>query len=61
MGKAKFEIYLDSQGEYRFRLKATNGEIIASGEGYTTMQSCRDGIEAVKNCAANSDIVEVEK
>jgi len=33
---AKFEVYKDGKGEYRFRLKASNGEIIAVGEGYKT-------------------------
>jgi hypothetical protein len=32
----KFEVYRDSRGEYRFRLKAANGEIVAQGEGYST-------------------------
>ena len=33
---AEFEIYQDAKGEYRFRLKAGNGEIVATGEGYST-------------------------
>ena len=36
----KFEIYQDKAGEYRFRLKATNGQIIATGEGYVAKTSC---------------------
>ena len=34
----KFEIYTDKAGEFRFRLKATNGQIIATSEGYTAMK-----------------------
>lgn len=52
----KFEIYTDKAGEFRFRLKARNGQIIASSEGYTKMASCKNGIESViKN--ADSEIV----
>ena len=55
----KFEIYLDKAGEYRFRLKARNGQVIASSEGYTKMASCKNGIDSViKN--ADSPIVVVE-
>ena len=47
----KFEVYLDKAGEYRFRLKARNGEIIATSEGYKTMKSCLNGIDSVKRNA----------
>lgn len=53
---AKFEIYKDSKGEYRFRLKAANGEIVATGESYTTKSGVKDGIEAVKRAAAGATI-----
>lgn len=45
---AKFEIYADKAGEHRFRLKAGNGEIILSGEGYSSKSACNNGIESVK-------------
>lgn len=49
----KFEIYNDKAGEFRFRLKARNGEIILASEGYKTKASCENGIESVrKNSAA---------
>ena len=49
----KFEIYKDKAGEFRFRLKASNGEIILASEGYTRMASCKNGIASVvKNAAA---------
>lgn len=53
---AKFEITKDRAGEYRFKLKAPNGEIIAVSEGYTRKQSANDGIESVKTYARTADI-----
>ena len=53
----KFEVYLDKAGEYRFRLKATNGQIIAVGEGYTTKSACVNGIESIRKNAPDSSIV----
>ncbi len=47
----KFEIYTDKAGEFRFRLKARNGEIIAVSEGYKAMTGCKNGIESVKKNA----------
>ena len=44
----KFEMYLDKAGEFRFRLKARNGEIIAISDGYGTRESCETGIEYVR-------------
>ncbi|HON78120.1 MAG TPA: YegP family protein [Spirochaetota bacterium] len=57
---AKFEVYKDGKGEYRFRLKASNGEIIAVGEGYKTKQGCLNGIESIKKNAPDAEIVETE-
>ncbi len=45
---AKFEIYKDKAGEFRFRLKAGNGENILASEGYKAKASCLNGIESVK-------------
>ncbi|MCT8335655.1 YegP family protein [Leptospira sp. 85282-16] len=53
---AKFEIYKDKAGEFRFRLKASNGEIIASSEGYSSKQACENGIASVKNNASSAEI-----
>jgi uncharacterized protein len=47
----KFELYLDVRGEYRFRLKAANGQIVAVGESYTTKAAALDGIESVRHNA----------
>ena len=54
----KFEIYADKAGEFRFRLKATNGQIIAVSEGYKAMASCKNGIDSVKKNAPEASIVE---
>ena len=56
----KFEVYTDKAGEYRFRLKATNGQIIAVSEGYKALASCLNGIESVKKNAADAAVVEAE-
>ena len=56
----KFEVYVDKTGEYRFRLKARNGEIIAVGEGYKAKASCKNGIESIKKNAPDAEIVEEE-
>lgn len=53
----KFELYQDKAGEYRFRLKARNGEIIATSEGYKTKTSCENGIESVRKNAPDAEIV----
>jgi len=52
----KFEIYKDKAEEFRFRLKAANGQIIAVSEGYTTMVNCKKGIESVKKNAVDAVI-----
>ena len=54
----KFEMYTDKAGEFRFRLKATNGQIIATSEGYKAKASCLGGIESVKKNAPEAEIVE---
>lgn len=54
----KFEVYQDKAGEYRFRLKASNGENICASEGYKSKTSCLNGIESVKRNAPEADIVE---
>ena len=54
----KFEVYADKGGEFRFRLKATNGQIIATSEGYTTLANCLNGVESVKKNSFDAEIVE---
>jgi len=54
----KFELYKDKAGEYRFRLKARNGEIIATSEGYSGKAACENGIESVRKNAPEAELVE---
>lgn len=58
----KFELYKDAKGEYRWRLKASNGQTIATGgEGYSSASSAKAGIASVQKNAPDAEIVEVEK
>ncbi len=54
----KFEIYKDKAGEFRFRLKAKNGQIIAVGEGYKTKKACLNGIASIQKNAPEAKIEE---
>ena len=56
----KFEVYTDKGGEFRFRLKAKNGQIIAVSEGYKAKASCLNGIESVKKNAPEAPVVDAE-
>lgn len=53
----KFEVYTGKSGEFRFRLKARNGEIIAVSEGYKAKASCLNGIESVRKNAPNAPVI----
>ena len=54
---AKFELYEDKAGEYRWRLRHQNGNIIAdSGEGYTSKANATNGIESVKENAPTAPV-----
>jgi uncharacterized protein YegP (UPF0339 family) len=57
----KFEVYADKKGEFRFRLKAKNGQIIAVSEGYVKKASCLNGIESVRKNAVDAPVEEPEK
>jgi len=59
--KGKFEIYKDKKGEYRFRLKAANGEVIAIGESYKSKSGCENGIDSVKRNVLEAKIVDLTK
>ncbi len=56
----KFELYADKNGEFRFRLKAKNGQVIAVSESYKTKASCENGIESVKKNAPDAEVVKAE-
>ena len=53
---AKFEIYKDKKGEFRWRLRAGNNQIIASGEGYTSKAGCKKGIKSMRKNAPKAKI-----
>jgi uncharacterized protein len=61
MPEPVFEWYKDKVGKYRFRLKATNGEIIAVSEGYVSKEGCVGGIESVKKNAPIAKILEAKE
>ncbi|GAA2859102.1 MAG TPA: YegP family protein [Microbacterium sp.] len=56
----KFELYQDKGGDWRFRLKAGNGEVIATGQGYASKSGAVNGIDSVRRNAADAEVVEVE-
>jgi len=55
----RFEIFMDSRGVFRWRLKAPNNEIIASSEGYLSKQGCQNGIGGVKEYAPAAEVVDL--
>ena len=57
----KYEVYADKKGQFRFRLKAKNGQIIATSEAYKELKSCLNGIASVKKNAPESKVVFEEK
>lgn len=56
----KFEVYEDKGGKFRFRLKAGNGQVIATGQGYASKESCLNGIESIRKNAPEAPVVDVE-
>ena len=56
----KFVIYKDKRNKFRFNLRATNGEIIAASEAYTTKANCKNGINSVKKNSVDAQIIEEE-
>jgi uncharacterized protein YegP (UPF0339 family) len=57
----KFEIYRDKRGEYRFRLKASNGQNILASEGYKAKSGCNNGIQSVQKNAADDSRYECKE
>lgn len=55
----KFELFKDSSGEWRWRLKASNGKIVAdSAESYVNKSDCEHGIDLVKGVTSETPIIE---
>jgi uncharacterized protein YegP (UPF0339 family) len=58
---AKFEIFTDRKKQYRFHLKASNGEVIAASQAYETKAACIKGIKAIQKNAPGAAIVDPEE
>ena len=56
----KFEVYKDRAGKFRFRLKASNGQVVATGEAYETKAAAKKGCESVEKAATGARVEEVE-
>ncbi|MFC6356643.1 YegP family protein [Luethyella okanaganae] len=56
----KFELFQDKGGDWRFNLKAGNGEVIASSQGYNAKASALNGIDSVRRNAADAEVVELQ-
>lgn len=56
MRLARYEVYQDAIGAWRWRLKSANGEIVASGEGYTRKQGALAGVKAHRRAAVTERV-----
>jgi len=56
MADAHFEVFKDASGQFRWRLRAPNGEPIAASEAYTTKEACLDGIKSVQKNAPQAKV-----
>jgi len=56
LAEPKFQIFKDVSGQFRFRLKAPTGEIIATSEAYVSKDGCKNGIASVKENAPKAVI-----
>ena len=52
----KFEVFLDKNGEFRFRLRARNGKIIGVSQPYSSRSACENGIDSVRQNAENGEL-----
>lgn len=57
----KFELWTDTGGDWRFNLKASNGQVIATSQGYASKASAMNGIDSVKSNAPGAEVVELGK
>jgi len=53
-----FEIYKDKAGEFRFRITATNGNVLATSEGYKQKASAVNAIDRIKSDAAGAETID---
>ena len=56
-----FELWTDKGGDWRFNLKASNGQVIATSQGYASKASAMNGIDSVKSNAPGAEVVELGK
>ena len=56
----KFEVYKDKAGEFRFRLRAANGQNICHSEGYSAKAGCLNGIDSIGRNAPDAEITKEE-
>jgi uncharacterized protein len=56
----KFQVYQDKAGKYRFRLKASNGQVVATGEAYETKAAAKKGCESVVRAATGAQVEETD-
>lgn len=59
--ESKFQWYKDKAGKFRFRLVASNGQIIAASQGYESREACLNGISSLKKDAPTAKIEEAKK
>jgi hypothetical protein len=57
----KFELWTDKGGDWRFNLKASNGQVIATSQGYASKASAMNGIDSVRSNAPGAEVVELDK
>jgi len=55
---ARFEIYQDQSGEYRWRFRTDNNEVVASGEGYRSRDDCEHAVQLVKDQAPQAEVTD---
>jgi uncharacterized protein YegP (UPF0339 family) len=55
-----FELFQDGTGGYRFRLKASNGEVIATSESYERQEAALSGIDSVRKNAADANVTQAD-
>lgn len=61
MPQPQFEIFKDTAGKFRWRLRAANGEPIAASEAYSSKAACQKGIEAVRTAAPKAVVQDLTK
>ena len=59
--KLAFETYEDNEGKYRWRLKATNGQVIATSQGYKDKRDCENSIDVIKKGAEKARVEEASE